>query len=65
MKDFRQRIIDRAYFVNDDEEIVAIHLSEDELETLNARVNSEISNGTHEFDSLDKIHMYLAKIYGK
>lgn len=58
MKDYRARIIYRA-------SILKIELEEEELESLNSRVNERVIKGLHEFDALDMIYLHLKNKYNK
>lgn len=54
MKDFRNRIKDRADILN-------LFLNEDKLEELNKWVNDSIERGVHEFNALDYVYLRLRK----
>ena len=56
MKDYRERIIDRA-------EICEVKLTDQQLSFLNQKVNDAINRGVHEFDALDYAYMYIKKYY--
>jgi hypothetical protein len=58
LKDYRARIIDRAY-------ILKLELEEPELESLNRLVNDRVNKGTHPFDALDMIYFHLQDKYKK
>ena len=54
MIDFKYRIIERANILN-------IRLSDEQLDLFNYKVNSDISNGSHEHDALDMIFFHIQK----